>query len=75
MTEYEELGNMSHAEGESQYFILHHAVQKDDGDELKLLVVFDASAKCHFGISQSVFIGWSKVATRNCWCLGQITNA
>ncbi|KAF0703914.1 Integrase catalytic domain-containing protein, partial [Aphis craccivora] len=59
MTEYEELGHMSRAEGEGRYFIPHHAVQKFEGDELKLRVVFDASAKCHSGISlnQCLLVG------------------
>ncbi|XP_050054516.1 uncharacterized protein LOC126549427 [Aphis gossypii] len=51
MAEYEELGHMSLAEGDGQYFIPHHAVQKAEAGELKLRVVFDASAKCHSGVS------------------------
>ncbi|XP_025193669.1 uncharacterized protein LOC112593492, partial [Melanaphis sacchari] len=59
MAEYEELGHMSRAEGEGQYFIPHHAVYKTEGDETKLRVVFDASAKCHSGISlnQCLLVG------------------
>lgn len=59
MSEYEELGHMSRAEGEGQYFIPHHAVQKMEGDQLKLRVVFDASAKCHSGVSlnQCLLVG------------------
>ncbi|XP_025405141.1 uncharacterized protein LOC112679519 [Sipha flava] len=48
MNDYEELGHMSLAEGAGRYFIPH---QKVEADSLKLRVVFDASAKCHSGIS------------------------
>ncbi|KAF0739485.1 Integrase catalytic domain-containing protein [Aphis craccivora] len=59
MAEYEELGHMSLAEGDGQYFIPHHAVQKVETGELKLRVVFDASAKCHSGVSlnQCLLVG------------------
>ncbi|XP_025192697.1 uncharacterized protein LOC112592764, partial [Melanaphis sacchari] len=59
MSEYEDLGHMSLAEGVGQYFIPHHAVQKMEGDSVKLRVVFDASAKCHSGLSlnQCLMVG------------------
>eukprot|EP00102_Acyrthosiphon_pisum_P020672 XP_016657882.1 PREDICTED: uncharacterized protein LOC107883053 [Acyrthosiphon pisum] len=59
MSEYEELGHMTRAEGVGQYYIPHHAVQKVEGDDVKLRVVFDASAKCHSGISlnQCLLVG------------------
>ncbi|XP_022171535.1 uncharacterized protein LOC111034564, partial [Myzus persicae] len=59
MSEYEELGHMSLAEGTGQYYIPHHAVQKIERDEVKLRVVFDASAKCHSGVSlnQCLLVG------------------
>ncbi|XP_050548991.1 uncharacterized protein LOC126910449 [Daktulosphaira vitifoliae] len=49
--EYEELGHMSRSEESGDYFIPHHAIHKLVGDELKLRVVFDASAKCQAGYS------------------------
>ncbi|KAF0747151.1 Integrase catalytic domain-containing protein, partial [Aphis craccivora] len=59
MQEYEKLGHMSIIEGGGQYYILHHAVQKVEGEVLKLRVVFDASAKCHSGVSlnQCLLVG------------------
>ncbi|XP_022164494.1 uncharacterized protein LOC111029685 [Myzus persicae] len=59
MSDYEELGHMSRAEGAGQYFIPHHAIQKAEGDNVKLRVVFDASAKCHSGLSlnQCLLVG------------------
>jgi len=59
MSDYEELGQMSRAEGDDQYFIPHHAIQKVEGDDVKLRVVFDASAKCHSGLSlnQCLLVG------------------
>ncbi|KAL4083425.1 hypothetical protein QTP88_028741 [Uroleucon formosanum] len=51
MSEYEELGHMTRAEDAGQYYIPHHAVQKVDGDDVKLRVMFDVSAKCHSGVS------------------------
>ncbi|XP_015378292.1 PREDICTED: uncharacterized protein LOC107172516 [Diuraphis noxia] len=59
MQEYEELGHMSIAEGAGQYYIPHHAVQKVEGEMSKLRVVFDASAKCHSGVSinQCLLVG------------------
>lgn len=39
MSDYEELGHMSRAEGAGQYFIPHHAIQKAEGDNVKLRVV------------------------------------
>ncbi|CAI6362474.1 unnamed protein product [Macrosiphum euphorbiae] len=59
MSEYEELGHMTRAEGAGQYYIPHHAVQKVEGDDVKLRVVFDASAKCHSGMSlnQCLLVG------------------
>lgn len=50
MQEYEGLSHMSVAEGAGQYYIPYHAVQKVEGEVLKLRVVFDASAKCHSGV-------------------------
>lgn len=44
MSEYEALGHMSRVEGAGQYYIPHHAVQKVEGDQVKLRVVFDASS-------------------------------
>ncbi|KAL4131175.1 hypothetical protein QTP88_008517 [Uroleucon formosanum] len=59
MSEYEELGHMTRAEDTGQYYIPHHAVQKVDGDDVKLRVVFDASVKCHLGVSlnQCLLVG------------------
>ncbi|XP_015377874.1 PREDICTED: uncharacterized protein LOC107172113 [Diuraphis noxia] len=59
MSDYEELGHMSCAEGDGQYFIPHHAVQKVEEDNVKLRVVFDASPKCHSGLSlnQCLLVG------------------
>ncbi|XP_050065896.1 uncharacterized protein LOC126554955 [Aphis gossypii] len=59
MQEYEELGHMSIVEGDGRYYIPHHAVQKVDGEVAKLRVVFDASAKCHSGVSlnQCLLVG------------------
>jgi len=51
MSNYEEFGHMSRAEGDGQYFIPHHAIQKVVEDNVKLRVVFDASAECHSGLS------------------------
>jgi len=42
MSDYEELGHMSRAKGEGQYFIPHHAVQKVEDDNVKIRVMFDA---------------------------------
>jgi len=59
MQEYEKLGHRSIAEGAGQYYIPHHAVQKVEGKLSKLRVVFDASAKCHSGVSlnQCLLVG------------------
>ncbi|XP_060855260.1 uncharacterized protein LOC132932934 [Metopolophium dirhodum] len=59
MLDYESLGHMTLAEGPGQYFIPHHAIQKSEGDSVKLRVVFDASAKCHSGVSlnQCLLVG------------------
>ncbi|XP_060882006.1 uncharacterized protein LOC132953650 [Metopolophium dirhodum] len=59
MLDYERLGHMTLAEGPGQYFIPHHAIQKSEGDSVKLRVVFDASAKCHSGVSlnQCLLVG------------------
>jgi len=59
MLDYESLGHMTLAEGPGQYFIPHHAIQKLEGDSVKLRVVFDASAKCHSGVSlnQCLLVG------------------
>jgi len=59
MSDYEELGHMSRTEGDGQYFIPQHAIQKVDGDNVKPRVVFDASAKCHSGLSlnQCLLVG------------------
>lgn len=47
MQEYEELGHMSRSEDAGDYFIPHHPVLKNVGNDLKLRVVFDTSARCH----------------------------
>ncbi|XP_050546117.1 uncharacterized protein LOC126908248 [Daktulosphaira vitifoliae] len=59
MREYEELGHMSRSEEPGEYFIPHHAVHKMVGDEVKLRVVFDASARCQDGYSlnDKLFVG------------------
>jgi len=59
MFEYEELGHMTWAEGSGQYYIPHHAIQKVGEADVKLRVVFDASAKCHSGVSlnQCLLVG------------------
>ncbi|XP_060867718.1 uncharacterized protein LOC132942989 [Metopolophium dirhodum] len=59
MLDYESLSHMTLAEGPGQYFIPHHAIQKSEGDSVKLRVVFDASAKCHSGVSlnQCLLVG------------------
>ncbi|XP_008179923.1 uncharacterized protein LOC103308408 [Acyrthosiphon pisum] len=45
MADYESLGHMSPAKSPGSYFIPHHAVHKMEGDNMKLRVVFDASAR------------------------------
>jgi len=59
MLDYESLGHMTLVEGPGQYFIPHHAIQKAERDSVKLRVVFDASAKCHSGVSlnQCLLVG------------------
>ncbi|KAF0711698.1 DUF1758 domain-containing protein [Aphis craccivora] len=44
MSEYEQLGHMKRVSVKGKYFIPHHAVVKYVADQLKLSVVFDASA-------------------------------
>ncbi|XP_050423619.1 uncharacterized protein LOC126835225 [Adelges cooleyi] len=44
MDQYLALGHMKLAAQSGKYYIPHHAVVKHDGDELKIRVVFDASA-------------------------------
>lgn len=58
MNEYRDLKHMSlvgplkdHLLNKSQYFLPHHAVFKIDGDQSKIRVVFDGSAKSSTGIS------------------------
>lgn len=46
MSEYESLGLMTEVYLSRDYYIPHHAVYKTDGDDIKLRVVFDASARC-----------------------------
>ncbi|XP_025204443.1 uncharacterized protein LOC112601188 [Melanaphis sacchari] len=45
MADYESLGHMSVAESPGVYFLPHHAVRKMEGNNVKLRVVFDASAR------------------------------
>jgi len=51
MTEYEQLGHMQVSSSEGKYYIPHHAVVKYTGTQMKLRVVFDASATTTFGKS------------------------
>ncbi|XP_008190090.1 uncharacterized protein LOC103311953 [Acyrthosiphon pisum] len=51
MVEYESLGHMSEADSPGDYYIPHHAVYKAEGENMKLRVVFDASARCRSGSS------------------------
>lgn len=44
MADYESLGHMSVSKSPGTYFLPHHAVHKMEGDNIKLRVVFDASA-------------------------------
>ncbi|KAF0736570.1 Integrase catalytic domain-containing protein, partial [Aphis craccivora] len=45
MADYESLGHMSVSKSPGTYFLPHHAVHKMEGDNVKLRVVFDASAR------------------------------
>lgn len=47
---------MTRAEDAGQYYIPHHAVQKVEGDDVKLRVVFDASTKYHSGVSLNQYL-------------------
>ncbi|XP_025191316.1 uncharacterized protein LOC112591650 [Melanaphis sacchari] len=51
MAEYLALGHMSVAKTPGQYYIPHHAICKNVGEDTKIRVVFDASAKDHSGMS------------------------
>jgi len=51
MVDYEALGHMSEADSPGDYYIPHHAVYKAEGENMKLRVVFDASARCRSGSS------------------------
>jgi len=51
MSEYESLGHMTEVDSPGDYYIPHHAVYKVEGDDMKLRVVFDASARCQSGTS------------------------
>jgi len=51
MKEYEDLGHMIIARQPGKYYIPHHAVVKRIGSNIKLRVVFDASAKSSTGKS------------------------
>jgi len=59
MLEYETLGHMSLAQSPGAYFIPHHAVHKMVGEEIKLRVVFDASARpsCGTSLNEALFVG------------------
>lgn len=51
MAEYLSLGHMSVATSPGNYFIPHHAICKDHNGDVKIRVVFDASARCLTGLS------------------------
>lgn len=50
MSEYLSLGHMSIGNSLGQYFISHNAVFKADDGDVKIRVVFDASARCSSGL-------------------------
>jgi len=51
MSEYFSLGHMSVAATPGRYIIPHHAVCQQSNSDLKIRVVFDASAAAHDGVS------------------------
>jgi len=59
MLEYESLGHMSEADSPGDYYIIHHAVYKVEEEDMKLRVVFDASARCQSGssLNESLHVG------------------
>jgi len=59
MADYESLGHMSVAKSPGTYFLPHHAVHKVEGDNVKLRVVFDASARppSNTSLNDTLFVG------------------
>jgi len=59
MAEYEALGHMTVAQEPGLYVIPHHAVWKQGADQVKLRVVFDASARCDSGrfLNDALYVG------------------
>jgi len=59
MADYESLGHMSVTKSPGSYFIPHHAVHKMEGDNMKLRVVFDASARppSNTSLNDALFVG------------------
>jgi len=59
MLEYESLGHMAEADSPGDYYIPHHAVYKVEEENMKLRVVFDASARCQSGssLNESLHVG------------------
>lgn len=59
MAEYESLGHMTVAQEPARYVIPHHAVWKRNGNQGKLRVVFDASARCESGqsLNDALYVG------------------
>lgn len=59
MAEYEQLGHMSPVSGYGDYYIPHHAVVKGGENQVKLRVVFDASAASTSGksLNELLYVG------------------